>query len=143
VHPDTRERTLDTPDVQAGLRAVQEAYLVLRDPVRRAEYDAECRAHDPERRPRGVPVPVRVRRRPAPVREVLLRRGRCGSTRCHAAGPAEAAAFRWSCARVVPELRVGERDEPGLDAELCAVTGSEAGTPLVWSPARRAGRGWW
>jgi DnaJ-domain-containing protein 1 len=75
VHPDTRERTVDTPDVQADLRAVQEAYLVLRDPVRRAEYDAECRAHDPERRPRGVPVPVRVRRRPAPVREVLLRAG--------------------------------------------------------------------
>lgn len=75
VHPDTRERTVDTPDVQADLRAVQEAYLVLRDPVRRAEYDAERRAHDPERRPRGVPVPVRIRRRPAPVREVLLRAG--------------------------------------------------------------------
>jgi hypothetical protein len=27
---------------------------------------------------------------------------------------------------VVPELRVVERDEPGLAAELCAVTGSEA-----------------
>ena len=75
VHPDTRERTVDTPDVQAELRAVQEAYLVLRDPVRRAEYDAERGARNPERRPRGVPVPIRIRRRPAPAREVLFRAG--------------------------------------------------------------------
>jgi hypothetical protein len=40
---------------------------------------------------------------------------------------------------VVPELRVGERDEPELTAELCAATGSEADTPLVWG-LRHGGR---
>ena len=44
IHPDTRHRSGAEPDdVPAELRAVQEAYLLLRDPARRARYDAQSR----------------------------------------------------------------------------------------------------
>ena len=64
VHPDTAASSRDS----AELRAVQEAYLVLRDPARRAEYDADCARRAASRRvSRSVPVPVRVRSRAAPA----------------------------------------------------------------------------
>jgi curved DNA-binding protein CbpA len=82
VHPDTRARLTDGPDsAQADLRALQEAYAVLRDSARRAGYDdvqrraALTQADVP---PRGVAVPVRVRvraRRPPPARDWLIRVG--------------------------------------------------------------------
>jgi curved DNA-binding protein CbpA len=63
VHPDTAS----APD-PAELRALQEAYLVLRDPARRAEYDADrARQAASPRASRSVPVPVRVRARTAPA----------------------------------------------------------------------------
>ena len=68
VHPDTAA----SPREPAELRAVQEAYLVLRDPARRAEYDAE-RARPAAAR--SVPVPVRVRTRPARARHWPFRAG--------------------------------------------------------------------
>lgn len=44
IHPDTRHRSGAEPDDgPAELRAVQEAYLLLRDPARRARYDAQRR----------------------------------------------------------------------------------------------------
>jgi curved DNA-binding protein CbpA len=80
VHPDTRGGlSSDRPDpAHADLRALQEAYAVLRDPVRRARYDAQRRAgQKPAAAPaRGTTVPIRVRiRRPPPTREWLIRVG--------------------------------------------------------------------
>jgi curved DNA-binding protein CbpA len=79
VHPDTRDRLSDGPDpAHADLRALQEAYAVLRNPARRARYDAQRRAaQKPTEAPAtGVAVPVRVRaRRPPPARDWLIRVG--------------------------------------------------------------------
>jgi curved DNA-binding protein CbpA len=62
VHPDTADPSQDGgPD---ELAAIQEAYLVLRDPVRRARYDQQ-RAATRRAGSGGVPVPVRVRVRRA------------------------------------------------------------------------------
>jgi curved DNA-binding protein CbpA len=79
VHPDTAKEARDSPEatVSAELRAIQQAYVVLRDPAERARYDAE-RAATSTTRPShslGIPVPVRVRTRPARVRERLFRAG--------------------------------------------------------------------
>jgi curved DNA-binding protein CbpA len=79
VHPDTRARLTDGPDsAQADLRALQEAYAVLRDPARRAGYDVQRRATltRTDAPARGVAVPVRVRaRRPPSARDWLIRVG--------------------------------------------------------------------
>jgi curved DNA-binding protein CbpA len=79
VHPDTRDRRSDGPDpAHADLRALQEAYAVLRNPARRARYDAQRRAaQKPAEVPAaGIAVPVRVRsRRPPPARDWLIRVG--------------------------------------------------------------------
>jgi curved DNA-binding protein CbpA len=79
VHPDTRDRLSAGPDpAQADLRALQEAYAVLRNPARRARYDAQCRAaQKPAEAPAtGISVPVRVRaHRPPPERDWLIRVG--------------------------------------------------------------------
>ena len=77
VHPDTRDRLSDGPDpAHADLRALQEAYAVLRDPARRARYDTQRRsARKPaEAPPMGIAVPVRVHR-PPPARDWLIRVG--------------------------------------------------------------------
>jgi curved DNA-binding protein CbpA len=80
VHPDTRGGPLDGPDpAHADLRALQEAYAVLRNPARRARYDAQRRAAPtPAEAPAGVSVPVRIRRPPAardwPIRVGPVRR---------------------------------------------------------------------
>jgi curved DNA-binding protein CbpA len=48
IHPDTRHRPAGEPDdVPADLQALQEAYLLLRDPMRRARYDAQRRGNQP------------------------------------------------------------------------------------------------
>jgi len=99
VHPDTRTPAVGF-DADAGtagtagghpdpaptdLRVLQDAYLVLRDPLQRARYDAE-RAAGPDgcgedvafaaaRGRRGVPVPVRVRARPSRRQDGLIRVG--------------------------------------------------------------------
>jgi curved DNA-binding protein CbpA len=62
-HPDSRPEG----DQQAGLADVYDAWAVLRDPARRADYDGATRAHERAARagtqpPAGRPVPVRVRR---------------------------------------------------------------------------------
>jgi curved DNA-binding protein CbpA len=79
VHPDTRGGLSDGPDpAHADLRALQEAYAVLRDPARRARYDAQRRAaQKPADAPAtGIAVPVRVRtRRPRPTGDWLIRVG--------------------------------------------------------------------
>jgi molecular chaperone DnaJ len=79
VHPDTRDRLADAPNpAHADLRALQEAYAVLRDPARRARYDVQRRAaqKSAEAPATGVAVPVRVRaRRPPPARDWLIRVG--------------------------------------------------------------------
>jgi len=79
VHPDTRDRLSDGPDpAHADLRALQEAYAVLRNPARRARYDAQRRAaQKPTEAPAtGIAVPVRVRaRRPPPAPDWLIRVG--------------------------------------------------------------------
>ena len=79
VHPDTRDLLSDGPDpVHADLRALQEAYAVLRNPARRARYDAQRRAaQETAAAPAtGVAVPVRFRsRRPPPARDWLIRVG--------------------------------------------------------------------
>ncbi len=78
VHPDTRGGLSDGPDpAHADLRALQEAYEVLRDPARRARYDAERRAaQKPAEAPAtGIAVPVRVRVRKPPPRDWLIRVG--------------------------------------------------------------------
>ena len=95
VHPDTRtpavvseadagtaRRAGGHPDpAPTDLRVLQDAYLVLRDPLQRARYDAEC-APGPDgcreqaaRGRRGVPVPVRVRARPSRRQDGLIRVG--------------------------------------------------------------------
>jgi curved DNA-binding protein CbpA len=82
VHPDTRDRLTDGPEsAQAGLRALQEAYAVLRDPARRAGYDVQRRAALTRADPpaTGVAVPVRVRARRPPARDWLIR---VGPVRC-------------------------------------------------------------
>ena len=72
VHPDTRGGPPDGPHFEtADLQALQEAYAVLRDPARRARYDAQRRT---TREPAGVAVPVRVRR-PSPAPDWLIRVG--------------------------------------------------------------------
>src|SRR5919112_2536183 len=95
VHPDTRPpatapgaSTGDTrprpEDAQADLQALQEAYLVLRDPLRRARYDAQWLTVEPHdhggeeppsasSRTRGVPVPVRVFARPFRTQSWFIR----------------------------------------------------------------------
>jgi curved DNA-binding protein CbpA len=78
VHPDTRgELPSGRPDpAHADLRALQEAYVVLRDPARRARYDAQRRVgQKPATAPAtGTAVPIRVRiRRPRPTSEWLIR----------------------------------------------------------------------
>jgi molecular chaperone DnaJ len=89
VHPDTRDQAGGPDRAAAGvgppsdLQALQEAYLVLRDPVRRARYDAQRRARRTDEhgvpsaadQAGAVPVPVRVRRRPPPPRSWLIRVG--------------------------------------------------------------------
>jgi curved DNA-binding protein CbpA len=79
VHPDTRDGPAEGPDpAQAELRGLQEAYAVLRDPARRARYDAQRRAaQKPADAPAtGIAVSVRVRaRRPPPARDWLIRVG--------------------------------------------------------------------
>jgi curved DNA-binding protein CbpA len=79
VHPDTRNRPSDSSDpAHADLRALQEAYAVLRDPARRARYDAQRRAaQKPAQAPAtGTAVPVRVRAsKPPPTRDWLIRVG--------------------------------------------------------------------
>jgi curved DNA-binding protein CbpA len=81
VHPDTRDRSSAGPGPTHGdLRALQEAYAVLRDPARRARYDTQRaagqRPADVPSAGRGAPVRVRVRvRRPPPGRDWLLRVG--------------------------------------------------------------------
>jgi curved DNA-binding protein CbpA len=79
VHPDTRDRLSAGPvPAHADLRALQEAYAVLRNPARRARYDAQRRAaQKPAEAPAtGISVPVRVRaHRPPPERDWLIRVG--------------------------------------------------------------------
>lgn len=98
VHPDTRppatapdasagDARSRPEDAQADLQALQEAYLVLRDPRRRARYDAQWltpRPHDhagkeppasASSRTRGVPVPVRVFARPFRTQSWFIRIG--------------------------------------------------------------------
>ena len=80
VHPDTRGGlSPDRPDpAHADLRALQEAYAVLRDPARRARYDAQRgTAQKPAAAPgTSTAVPIRVRiRRPPPTPEWLIRVG--------------------------------------------------------------------
>jgi curved DNA-binding protein CbpA len=77
VHPDTRSRLSDSPDpARTDLRALQEAYAVLRDPARRVRYDAQLRAAQKSAKApaTGIVVPVRVRR-PPPARDWLIRVG--------------------------------------------------------------------
>jgi curved DNA-binding protein CbpA len=76
VHPDTRDRLSGGPEAaHVDLRALQEAYAVLRDPVRRARYEAQRRAaQESEARTTGVAVPVRARG-PRPARDWLIRVG--------------------------------------------------------------------
>jgi DnaJ-class molecular chaperone len=63
-HPDTRREIANERDADAPLREVVNAYAVLRDPERRAQYDA---ARSPAPNP-GAAQPVRVRGvRPAPA----------------------------------------------------------------------------
>ena len=79
VHPDTRDGPVDGPDpAHADLRALQEAYALLRDPARRARYDAQRGASlTPADGPAtGVAVPVRVRaRRRRPAGDWMIRVG--------------------------------------------------------------------
>lgn len=57
-HPDTRRDSGDTAQADAALGEVLNAYTVLHDPVRRAEYD-QHRAQSPTR-PASSSIPVRV-----------------------------------------------------------------------------------
>jgi curved DNA-binding protein CbpA len=79
VHPDTQDQPSVDPGLAHGdLRALQEAYAVLRDPARRARYDAQRAAAQKaaEAPVAGRAVPVRVRvRKPPPGRDWLLRVG--------------------------------------------------------------------
>jgi curved DNA-binding protein CbpA len=71
-HPDPGPDRLDPPP---DLAAVQHAYQVLRDPARRARYDAELGARATHRRA-GTPVPITVRRHGTTRDEPLIRVGR-------------------------------------------------------------------
>ena len=97
VHPDTRppatapgastgDDRARPEDAQADLQALQEAYLVLHDPLRRARYDAQWLTPGPHdrgskeppsasTRTRGVPVPVRVFAPPFRTRSWFIRIG--------------------------------------------------------------------
>ena len=78
VHPDTRSGLSDgSGPAHADLRALQEAYAVLRNPARRARYDEQRRAaQEPAEAPApGVAVPVRVRSRRPPAGDWLIRVG--------------------------------------------------------------------
>jgi curved DNA-binding protein CbpA len=78
LHPDVRHAAAtgpERPDPPPDLAAVQQAYQVLRDPARRARYDAELRARA-GRREAGTPVPVVVRRHRTERDEPLIRVGR-------------------------------------------------------------------
>jgi molecular chaperone DnaJ len=79
VHPDTRDRLSDGPDsAHADLRALQEAYAVLRNPAQRARYDVQRRAAQQTAAApaTGAAVPVRFRaHRPPPARDWLIRVG--------------------------------------------------------------------
>ena len=68
VHPDTA----GSAGEPAELAAVQEAYLVLREPARRAAYDA---GRSRATAARSVPAPVRVRLRRDPGPDPLFRAG--------------------------------------------------------------------
>ena len=72
VHPDTRDRPSVPDGSSADLRALQEAYAVLRDPLLRARYEARRRGTSA--RTTRVDVPVRVRG-PRPADGWLLRAG--------------------------------------------------------------------
>jgi curved DNA-binding protein CbpA len=82
LHPDVSHAAADDPEriePARDLSAVQHAYQVLRDPVRRARYDAELRAANAAEQARArasTPVPVAVRVRSAPRRGPLIRAGR-------------------------------------------------------------------
>jgi curved DNA-binding protein CbpA len=82
LHPDVRHATAADPDrlePPPDLATVQHAYQVLRDPVRRARYDAELRTRatdEPAQRPATTPVPITVRVHRAPPRDPLIRVGR-------------------------------------------------------------------
>jgi curved DNA-binding protein CbpA len=76
VHPDVQhtaagERLDPSPD----LAAVQHAYRVLRDPARRARYDAELRARG-RRTPAATPVRIPVRLHDEKREAPLIRAGR-------------------------------------------------------------------
>jgi curved DNA-binding protein CbpA len=79
VHPDTRDRLSEGLDsAHTELRALQDAYTVLRNPARRARYDALSRAAQKQAEAPATRfvVPVRVRaRRPPPARDWLIRVG--------------------------------------------------------------------
>lgn len=78
LHPDVRQAATADPDrldPPPDLAAVQHAYQVLRDPARRARYDAELRARAGHR-PAGTPVPIPVRRHGPTREEPLIRAGR-------------------------------------------------------------------
>jgi curved DNA-binding protein CbpA len=79
VHPDTADpaRQPAGDDVPPDLDALKQAYSVLRDPARRARYDAarQDTKHPLRAGSGGVPVPVRVRSQPGRVRERFVRAG--------------------------------------------------------------------
>jgi curved DNA-binding protein CbpA len=78
LHPDVQRPTAtgaEQPESPLDLAAVQQAYQVLRDPARRARYDAELQGRA-ERRQAGTPVPVAVRLRRTEREEPLIRVGR-------------------------------------------------------------------
>jgi curved DNA-binding protein CbpA len=79
VHPDTAGSAHDrsgTP-VSDELRALQDAYFVLRDPARRARYDAEraARPATPRADPTSDQVSIHVHTRPSRIREPMFRAG--------------------------------------------------------------------
>jgi curved DNA-binding protein CbpA len=82
LHPDVRHSIAtdaDRLERPADLAAVQHAYQVLRDPDRRARYDAELRARtadQPARRRASTPVPITVRVHRTPRRAPLMKVGR-------------------------------------------------------------------
>ncbi|MER6378292.1 J domain-containing protein, partial [Streptomyces mirabilis] len=62
LHPDTNPSQSET---DARLTDVVNAYAALHDPVRRAAYDTDPN-HSTPTKLRGQPIPVKVRRTPAP-----------------------------------------------------------------------------
>jgi DnaJ-class molecular chaperone len=81
LHPDTRASATDpatfgasNPAEPVDLTAVQVAYQILRDPGRRAQYDAEREARPAAARPRGTTGSTTpVARRLAPAMPFLIR----------------------------------------------------------------------